>query len=59
MGNRSRYQLIMLIYFTLLWVEITYMLLGSPYIFMNPVFRCNSFDEEVTEADACDIIDEC
>lgn len=49
----------MLIYFTLLWVEITYMLLGSPYIFMNPVFRCNSFDEEVTEADACDIIDEC
>lgn len=35
------------------------MLLGSSFIFMNPVFKCDFSDQELTEADACPNLDKC
>ena len=55
-GDASRYQKILIFFMTLMYIEITWMLLGSTFVFMNPVFNCNGNDKDLTEADACPII---
>lgn len=47
-GDSSQYQKILLAFTSLLYIEITYMLLGSSFIFMNPVFRCSFSNEDLT-----------
>ncbi len=44
---------------TLMYIEITWMLLGSTFVFMNPIFKCDFSDSELTEADACDNVKRC
>lgn len=46
-------------FMTLVYIEITWMLLGSTFVFMNPVFRCSFSDQDLTEADACPNISQC
>lgn len=58
-GDSSRYQKILVFFMTLMYIEITWMLLGSTFIFMNPVFKCDFSDQELTEADACPNLDKC
>ena len=40
-GDASRYQKILIFFMTLMYIEITWMLLGSTFVFMNPVFKCD------------------
>lgn len=40
-GNASRYQKILIFFMTLMYIEITWMLLGSTFVFMNPIFKCS------------------
>lgn len=39
-GDRGRYQYILLGFFLLMYLELGFMLLGSTFIFMNPQFEC-------------------
>lgn len=48
-GSRGRYQLFVVVFLCLLWVDICYMLLGPSYIFMNPTFICHSTGDRVLE----------
>ena len=40
-GDASRYQKILIVFMTFMYIEITWMLLGSTFVFMNPVFNCD------------------
>lgn len=43
-GGHGRYQLFVMIFLCLFWIDISYMLLGPSYIFMNPTFHCSTLD---------------
>ena len=58
-GDSCKYQKIMIGFMTLVYIQITWMLLGSTFVFMNPVFRCSFSDQDLTEADACPNISQC
>jgi hypothetical protein len=58
-GDSHRYQKILLVFSTFLYIEITLLLLGSPFIFMNPIFKCDFAAGEVNEAVACPHIEQC
>ena len=47
-GYNGRYQKILVVFLAILWFEITYMLLGCPFLFMNPVFICESEPDPVS-----------
>jgi hypothetical protein len=57
-GDRGRYQKIMLAFFILVYLELGLMLLGSPFIFKNPEFECPGIDEP-TEDQACEMLEQC
>lgn len=59
-GNQGRYQIFVLAYLCLFWLEVVYMLLGPSYIYMNPTFICQSTGDRILEEEeACPILDEC
>lgn len=42
------------------WVAMMLVFLSSPFLYMDPQFKCEGKgDEPVREKDACDIIDQC
>ncbi len=51
-GDRGRYQLILLFIFIVIYTELSLILLGSSFIYMNPVFDCGD-GMDVTEDEAC------
>jgi hypothetical protein len=57
-GDRGRYQKILLVLFVLVYLELGLMLLGSGFIFMNPTFDCPSLPAP-TEDHACQNLDIC
>lgn len=57
-GNKGRYQKILMGFLILCYIELGLMLFGSTFIFMNPEFDCPGLVNP-SEADACAIIDQC
>ena len=57
-GDRGRYQKILLGYFLLIYIELGLMLIGSTFIFMNPSFNCPGMDNP-SEDQACPILSQC
>lgn len=54
MGHNGRYQKMLLLFLAFAWFEITYLLLGCPFVYMNPLFVCTfSRGEFVAEKIAC------
>ncbi len=39
-GDRGRYQYILLFIFIAIYTELSLILLGSSFIYMNPIFDC-------------------
>lgn len=42
-----------MVYFCLLFTQITYMLISPSLFYMNPVFTCKGHPEYVAEDEAC------
>jgi hypothetical protein len=57
-GNRGKYQKVLLAFFILVYMELGLMLIGSTFVFMNPQFQCPGMDDP-SEGDACPIIEQC
>ena len=47
-GDANRYQALLILFATVMFVEITFILLGSPFVFMNPSFKCVFTNEIVS-----------
>lgn len=41
-GSEHKYQHLLLLMLSLLWVERIFVLLSAPYIYMDPLFHCDS-----------------
>lgn len=50
-NDKGKYQKILVVLFLVIYLELGLMLLGSPFIFMNPIIKCG--DEYPSEEDAC------
>lgn len=48
-GYNAKYQKYLIAFFAIVWFEISYLLLGCPFLFMNPVFICTSEPDPVSE----------
>jgi len=44
-GDRSKYQYILLAFFILVYIELSLMLLATPYILMNPIVECEGIEK--------------
>jgi hypothetical protein len=52
-GDSHNYQKYLIAFTSLVFVETTYILLGSPFIFLNPIFDCSFSQDRVSEEIAC------
>lgn len=50
--DRGRYQKILVAIFVLIYIELGLILLGSSFVYMNPIYECQGISEP-TEETAC------
>ncbi len=59
-GSEHRYQKILMGLLMCAWISMVFVFLSSPFIYMDPLFKCLSKgDYVVHEKEACHKIDEC
>ena len=52
--DRGRYQKIIVAIFVLIYIELGLILLGSSFVYMNPIYECEGINEP-SEDTACDL----
>ena len=56
--DRGKYQVLLLVLFVVIYLELGLILLGSSFVYMNPIFECDGI-KDPTEENACPIIEKC
>jgi len=46
LDNRGKYQKILMIILILIYIELGFILLGAPFYYMNPIFKCKDADSD-------------
>lgn len=58
-GNKGRYQWIVFFIMFMLNAFVNLIIVGPTFIYMNPLFKCDGYNDLVDESVACDIIAQC
>lgn len=56
-GDQHLYQKLLLLFLFFIEAQVTFMLMGPTFIFMNPLFKCTFSDDLVDESQACHLLD--
>ena len=52
-GNKNKYQIVLIIFMSLVWVQNSFLVLGPAFYYMDPIFNCTSEETLVDEEIAC------